>query len=115
MIAAMNELLLGPEQTLVHFFNVLANQLQREITTSYLFGHLLKSTIALFVVLNPIGTSSFYRYYTKYEKGRTKSVSKTAIITSGIVLVVFAIAGTGILRLFGITIFSFMEECFYSL
>ena len=34
--------------------------------------------------------------------------SKTAIITSGIVLVVFAIAGTGILRLFGITIFSFM-------
>ena len=53
MIAAMNELLLGPEQTLVHFFNALANQLQREITTSDLFGHLLKSTIALFVVLNP--------------------------------------------------------------
>jgi len=56
MIAAMNELLLGPEQTLVHFFNASANQLQREITTSDLFGYLLKSTIALFVVLNPIGT-----------------------------------------------------------
>ena len=37
-----------------------------------------------------------------------KAVSKTAIITSGVVLVVFAIAGTAILRLFGITIFSFM-------
>jgi len=35
----MNELLLGPEQTLVHFFNALANQLQREITTSDLFGN----------------------------------------------------------------------------
>jgi multiple antibiotic resistance protein len=109
MIAAMNELLLGPEQTLVHFFNVLANQLQREITTSYLFGHLLKSTIALFVVLNPIGTVPLFIAITQnMKKEERKAVSKTAIITSGIVLVVFAIAGTGILRLFGITIFSFM-------
>jgi multiple antibiotic resistance protein len=42
------------------------------------------------------------------KKEERKAVSKTAIITSGIVLVVFAFAGTGILRLFGITIFSFM-------
>jgi len=42
------------------------------------------------------------------KKEERKAVSKTAMITSGIVLVVSAIAGTGILRLFGITIFSFM-------
>ena|SRR5215469_7244302 len=42
------------------------------------------------------------------KKEERKTVSKTPIITSGIVLVVFAIAGTGILRLLGITIFSFM-------
>jgi|SRR5215472_17329879 len=81
MIAAMNELLLGPEQTLVHFFNASANQLQREITTSDLFGYLLKSTIALFVVLNPIGTVPlFIATHTKYEKGRTKSSFKDGYI-----------------------------------
>jgi multiple antibiotic resistance protein len=42
------------------------------------------------------------------KKEERKAVSKTAIISSGIVLVVFAIGGTGILRLFGITVFSFM-------
>ena len=109
MIAAMNELLLGPEQTLVHLFNALANQLQREITTSDLFGHLLKSIIALFVVLNPIGTVPLFIAITQnMKKEERKAVSKTAIITSGIVLVVFAIACTGILRIFGIPIFSFM-------
>ena len=99
----------GPEQALVQFFNALANLLQREITTSDLFGHLLKSTIVLFVVLNPIGTVPlFFAITQNMKKEERKVVSKTAIITSGIVLVVFAMAGTGILRLFGITIFSFM-------
>src|SRR5215469_1096992 len=83
MIAAMNELLLGPEQTLVHLFNALANQLQREITTSDLFGHLLKSIIALFVVLNPIGTVPLFIVITQnMKKEERKAVSKTAIITS---------------------------------
>ena len=78
MIAAMNELLLGPEQTLVHFFNALANQLQREITTSDLSGHLLKSTIALFVVLNPIGTVPLFIAITQnMKKEERKTVSKT--------------------------------------
>jgi hypothetical protein len=54
-------------------------------------------------VLNPIGTVPLFITITQNLK---KEVSKTAIITSGIVLVVFAIAGTGILRLFGITIYS---------
>ena len=60
-------------------------------------------------MLNPIGTVPLFMTITQnLKKEERKAVSKTAIITSGIVLVVFAIAGTGILRLFGITIFSFM-------
>ena len=99
----------GPEQVLVQFFNAVANLLQREFTRSEIFGDLLKSTIALFVVLNPIGTVPLFITITQnFKKEERKAVSKTAIITSGIVLVVFAIGGTGILRLFGITIFSFM-------
>jgi hypothetical protein len=45
------------------------------------------------------------------KKEERKAVSKTAIITSSIVLVVFAIAGTGILRLFGITILCESDAC----
>ena len=60
-------------------------------------------------MLNPIGTVPLFIAITQnMKKEERKAVSKTAIITSGIVLVVFVIAGTGILRLFGITIFSFM-------
>jgi multiple antibiotic resistance protein len=102
-------LLSGPEQILVQLFNAVANLLQREFTRSEELGDLLKSTIALFVVLNPIGTVPLFIAITQnMKKEERKAVSKTAIITSGIVLTVFAIAGTGILMLFGITIFSFM-------
>jgi multiple antibiotic resistance protein len=70
---------------------------------------LLKSTIALFVVLNPIGTVPLFIAITeKMEKEERKAVSKTAIIASGTVLIIFAVGGTEILSIFGITIFSFM-------
>ena len=69
----------------------------------------LKSTIALFVVIDPIGTVPLFIALTeKMGRKERKAVSKTAIITSGVLLVVFAIAGTQILTFFGITIFSFM-------
>ena len=46
------------------------------------------------VVLNPIGTVPLFIAITQnMKKEERKAVSKTAIITSGIVLVVFAIAG----------------------
>ena len=81
----------GPEQALVQSFNAFASLLQREVTSSDLFGQLLKSTIALFVVLNPIGTVPLFISITQnMKKEERKAVSKTAIITSGIVLVVFA-------------------------
>ena len=102
-------MLSGSEQVLAQFFNAVVNLLHREFSRSEAFVDLLKSTIALFVVLNPIGTVPLFIGITQnMKKEERKAVSKTAIITSGIVLVVFAIAGTGILRLFGITIFSFM-------
>jgi multiple antibiotic resistance protein len=73
------------------------------------FRDLLKSTVALFVVLNPIGTVPLFIAITeKMEKEERKTVSKTAIIASGTVLIVFAVGGTELLSIFGITIFSFM-------
>jgi len=77
-------LLSGPEQVLVQFFNVVA--IQREFTRSEEFGDLLESTIALFVVLNPIGTIPLFIVITQnMKKEERKAVSKKAIITSGIV------------------------------
>ena len=99
----------GPEQALGQFTSAFANLLQRGFTSSDVFGDVLKSTIALFVVLNPIGTVPLFIAITQnMNKEERKAVSKTAIITSGTVLMVFAIGGTEILSIFGITIFSFM-------
>ena len=61
-------MLSGPEQVLVQFFNAVANLLQREFTRSEEFGDLLKSTIALFVVLNPIGTVPLFITITQNMK-----------------------------------------------
>jgi len=71
--------------------------------------NLVKSTIALFVVIDPIGSVPLFIALTeKMRKDERKAVSKTAIVTAAALLVVFAVAGTQILEIFGITIFSFM-------
>ncbi|MBV9668547.1 MAG: MarC family protein [Nitrososphaeraceae archaeon] len=71
--------------------------------------NLVKSTIALFVVIDPIGSVPLFIALTeKMRKDERKAVSKTAIVTAAALLVVFAVAGTQILNIFGITIFSFM-------
>ncbi|MFZ0220305.1 MAG: MarC family protein [Candidatus Nitrosopolaris sp.] len=99
----------GLEQILAQFTNALANLLQRLFMGPDAARDLLKSTIALFVVLNPIGTVPLFIAITeKMEKEERKAVSKTAIIASGTVLIIFAVGGTEILSIFGITIFSFM-------
>ena len=73
------------------------------------FENLIKSTIALFVVIDPIGNVPLFIALTdKMEKYERKAVSKVAIITAAGLLIVFAVAGTQILAIFGITIFSFM-------
>ncbi|HKU48509.1 MAG TPA: MarC family protein [Nitrososphaera sp.] len=70
---------------------------------------LVRSTIALFVVMDPIGSVPLFIALTqKMERPERNSVTKTAVITAAILLIVFAVAGTQILSIFGVTIASFM-------
>jgi multiple antibiotic resistance protein len=70
---------------------------------------LVRSTIALFVVIDPIGSVPIFIALThKMESGERYSITKTAIITAAGLLFVFAVAGTQILSIFSITISSFM-------
>ena len=74
-----------------------------------LIEDLIRSTIALFVVMDPIGSVPLFIAMTqKMEKKERASVTKTAVITAAILLIVFAVAGTQILSIFGVTIASFM-------
>jgi multiple antibiotic resistance protein len=68
-----------------------------------------KSVISLFVVVNPIGKVPIFITLTeKMERQNKKLVSKNAIITTAVLLTVFAVAGIQLLSIFGISIFSFM-------
>lgn len=93
------ELLISIFQTIQDLLSV-SDTFQNDIITS---------VIALFVVIDPIGNIPLFIAFTKkLEKAEHKTVSKTAIITAAALLLLFGIAGTQILGLFGITIFSFM-------
>src|SRR3712207_8191582 len=71
--------------------------------------HILRSTIALLVVLNPVGIVPIYIALTqKMESTKKTQLSKTVIITSTALLFAFAIAGSLIFTVFGITFSSFM-------
>ncbi|MGC2483785.1 MAG: MarC family protein [Nitrososphaeraceae archaeon] len=74
------------------------------------FGNeVVKAVITLFVVIDPIGIIPLFASYTeKMQTKDRKSVSQTATITAGVLLFVFAIAGTQIFAILGIEIFSFM-------
>ncbi|MBA3751050.1 MAG: MarC family protein [Nitrosopumilus sp.] len=83
-------------QDLFSFFNIFGNDV-------------LRSTIALFVVINPIGTIPLFASITqKMQKKERDTVLKTTVITAGALLMIFAVAGNQILSIFGITISSFM-------
>jgi multiple antibiotic resistance protein len=70
---------------------------------------LIRSTIALFVVIDPVGSVPVFIALTqKMERAEKASVTKTAIITAAGLLFLFAVAGTQILSIFSITISSFM-------
>lgn len=69
----------------------------------------LRSTIALLVIVNPIGIVPIYIALTqKMESIKRTQLSKTVIVTSTALLFAFAIAGTLIFTIFGITLSSFM-------
>ncbi len=94
-----NELLTSIFQTINDFIRI-PDTFQTDIITS---------VIALFVVIDPIGNIPLFIAFTKkLEKAEHKTVSKTAILTAAALLLLFGMAGTQILQLFGITIFSFM-------
>ena len=62
---------------------------------------LLKSVIALFVVVNPIGKIPLFITLTqKMEKENKKLVSKNAIVTTAVLLTAFAVAGIQLLSVF---------------
>ena len=75
-----------------------------------IFGDdLLRATISLFAVINPIGTIPLFASITqKMQKNERDRVLKTTVITASALLMIFAVAGTQILSIFGITISSFM-------
>jgi len=59
--------------------------------------------------MDPIGVIPLYVSLTRnISNHERKIVSSNAVITTGILLLVFAIAGTTILSIFGVTISSFM-------
>ena len=98
------------EKLLAPFINTTSNELQKLLLFSDTFGdNILKYTIALFVVIDPIGTVPLFIALTEnMKKEERKAVSKVAVITAGVLLILFAVAGTQILSIFGITVFSFM-------
>ena len=70
---------------------------------------LARSTVALLVVVDPLGAVPLYIALTqKMERVQRRAVSKTIIITATSLLFAFALAGNQIFAIFGITIASFM-------
>jgi multiple antibiotic resistance protein len=77
--------------------------------SSTFLADLVRSTIALFVVIDPIGSVPVFIALTqKMERAERTAVTQIAIITAAGLLFVFAVAGTQILSIFSITISSFM-------
>lgn len=66
---------------------------------------MLRSTIALLVVLDPLGIVPIFIALTqKMERAKRTEVSKTIIVTAAGLLFAFAIAGTQIFSVLGITL-----------
>jgi multiple antibiotic resistance protein len=73
------------------------------------FKEILTSTIQLLAVVEPFGIIPILINLTKkMEKETSKALSKSAALTSALLLMIFGIAGTQILAVFGITVNSFM-------
>ncbi len=70
---------------------------------------LLTSTVQLLAVVEPFGLIPILMNLTKkMEKASSNAMSKTAAITSALLLTIFGLAGVQILSAFGITVNSFM-------
>lgn len=69
---------------------------------------LLKTTIALFVIVDPLGPVPIFANLTKgMDKEKKRRIFRTAAIVGAVLLTVFALVGQELLLLFGITLPSF--------
>ena len=69
---------------------------------------LLKATISLFIVVDPFGNIPIFVGLTSdMDSERRSRAFRMAIITSFILLMIFAIAGRWVLKIFNITLYSF--------
>jgi multiple antibiotic resistance protein len=67
-----------------------------------------KAALALFIIVDPFGNIPIFVGLTQnVQDAQKKRVYNTATIVGVILLLVFAFAGTGILSLFGLSIYSF--------
>ena len=80
-----------------------------ELLSDNFAADLIRSTVALLIVVDPLGAIPLFIALTqKMERVQKRAVSKTIIITATALLFAFAIAGNQIFAVFGITIASFM-------
>ncbi len=76
---------------------------------SVLATDLIKMTVALFIVVNPLGSVPIFVSLTKdMDKQQRKRTYHLAILTGLILLAFFAVVGQNVLILFGISLDSFM-------
>ncbi|MBS7657271.1 MarC family protein [Candidatus Bathyarchaeota archaeon] len=81
---------------------------EESVLTFFLID-LMKGTIALFLVVDPLGNIPIFVGLTKnVDEVKRRSVFRSAILTGLVVLFLFTFAGQQILILFGISINSFM-------
>jgi multiple antibiotic resistance protein len=67
-----------------------------------------KAALALFIIVDPFGNIPIFVGLTQnVQDAQKKRVYNTATVVGTILLLVFAFAGTGILSLFGLSIYSF--------
>jgi multiple antibiotic resistance protein len=88
----------------------LATAFNRTFNVSEAFtSGLIKSSLSLFVVINPIGSIALLISMTaRMDASERKIVSKNIMITAAGLLIAFGLAGTQLLSLFGIELSSFM-------
>lgn len=67
------------------------------------------TTIQLFAIMDPVGALPYYLYFlNKLEESERKSLWSTVVTAMSILLFFFALVGSDMLKLFGVSVYSFM-------